>query len=341
MTVRAAICEDSRAYAQGLKTFLETDADIEVVGIATRGEQLLADLTALKPDLVTMDLELPGIDGAETIRRIMATVPTSVVVISAHVGTDARTVAAALDAGALEAIPKRELRLDERETPRSKALRRRLVRLTASAARARRTPERGDPPEGRGRPAIPGTAAIVGIGTSTGGPSALRAVLGALPADYPLPVLVVQHMSAGFAAGLATWLDDVIDLPVALAADGQALAPGVLIAPDEAHLLVTRNRRIHLDAQAPGNPHRPSADMLLRSLADAFGRRAVGVVLTGMGTDGASGVEALLAAGGTALTERASAATLWAMPAAAAEAGAGVLDLQAIGPALAAAARAR
>ncbi|MCW3016318.1 MAG: response regulator receiver modulated CheB methylesterase [Solirubrobacterales bacterium] len=333
MSVRVAICEDSRSYAQALKTFLETDGDLEVVGIAARGEDLLGALTRLRPDLVTMDLELPGIDGVETIRRIMAVRPTPAIVISGHVGSDARTVAAALDAGALEAIRKSDLRLDERGTPQAGAVRRRLARLATSAVGSRRTSQRRD----AGVPVIPRTATIIGIGASTGGPRALRTVLGALPGDFPLPVLVVQHMAPGFTAGLATWLDEVVDLPVRLASEAEPLGPGVLIAPDEAHLLVTAQGRIRLDTRTPGNPHRPSVDMLLRSLAEASGRQAIGVVLTGMGADGAAGVAALLEAGGTAVAERAGDATLWAMPAAAADAGAGVLDLDAIGPALAAA----
>ncbi|MCW2998478.1 MAG: response regulator receiver modulated CheB methylesterase [Solirubrobacterales bacterium] len=334
MSVRVAICEDSRAYAQALKMFLETDGDLEVVGIAARGEDLLGDLSRLRPDLVTMDLELPGIDGVETIRRIMTARPTPAVVISGHVGSDARAVAAALDAGALEAIRKSDLRLDERGTPRAGAVRRRLARLATSAVGSRRTSQRSD----AGVPVIPPTATVIGIGASTGGPRALRTVLGALPGDFPLPVLVVQHMAPGFTAGLATWLNDVVDLPVRLASEAEPLGPGVLIAPDDAHLLVTPQGRVRLDRRTPGNPHRPSVDMLLRSLAEASKRRAIGVVLTGMGADGAAGVEALLEAGGTAVTERAGDATLWAMPAAAADAGAGVLDLEAIGPALAAAA---
>lgn len=338
MSVRVAICEDSRSFAHGLKAFLETDDDLDVVGITTRGEHLLADLERLQPDLVTMDLALPGIDGVQTTRRIMAAHPTAVVIISGLVGHDARTVAAALDAGALEAIRKSEVRLDERESPRAVALRRRLVRLAASSARTRGMTHAPPVAARAAPPVVPPNAAIVGIGASTGGPTALRTVLGALPADFSLPVLVVQHMAAGFTAGLVAWLDDVIALPVALAQDGHALGPGVVIAPDDAHLLADR-RCVRLDVTTPGNPHRPSVDMLLQSLAAGFGRHAVGVVLTGMGADGADGVSALVRAGGVAITQPAETATLWAMPAAAAAAGAGVLDLDAIGPALAAGVR--
>jgi two-component system chemotaxis response regulator CheB len=200
-----------------------------------------------------------------------------------------------------------------------------MVRLTRSAVRSHGTNGHIGDQRRSGPPAV------IGIGASTGGPTALRTVLGALPADFPVPVLVVQHMVAGFNQGLAAWLSDTISLPVSLAVAGRGLTAGVCIAPDEAHLVVSAAGRIQLDTRTPGNPHRPSADMLLQSLARTYGARVIAVVLTGMGVDGAAGVQSVIAAGGEAITEPAGAATLWAMPAAAAAAGATVVGLDAIG----------
>jgi two-component system, chemotaxis family, protein-glutamate methylesterase/glutaminase len=165
----------------------------------------------------------------------------------------------------------------------------------------------------------------IGVCASAGGPAALEQLLGALPADYAPPLLVVQHIADGFADGLARLLDSQIALPVALASDGAPLAPGVWLAPDDAHLTVTRARRIALDRETVVGRHRPSCDMLLDSLATVFRERAVGVVLTGMGRDGAHGAAALKAAGGLLLAQDEHTAPLYGMPGAAVAAGARAL----------------
>jgi two-component system chemotaxis response regulator CheB len=356
--VRVAICDDSRAYGEGLRRFLETDRGLEVVMVASCAEELLGELPLVRPELITMDLELPGIGGVEAIRRIMAAMPVPIVVVSTHAAYGGDHLADdALAAGALETISKGELRLDSRLTPQAVALRRRLARLAraqaspsapgppsapaptpAPAGRVSR-PAAASPQHGAQAPEAPlprhGLATVVGIAASAGGPAALGEVLGALPANFGLPVLVVQHISDGFAAGLAEWLNGLVAVPVRLARDGEPAGSGVAIAPDGAHLLLATDGRLELDRRMVRGTHRPSADVLLGSLAAVAGRGAIAVVLTGMGRDGADGVAAVREAGGVALAERSDQAHLPGMPAAAAQAGATPLARADIGRLLA------
>jgi two-component system chemotaxis response regulator CheB len=177
----------------------------------------------------------------------------------------------------------------------------------------------------------------IGVAASTGGPSALARVLGALPAEPEVPVFVVQHMTAGFTDGLARWLDRVIAAPVRLATDGTVARSGVWLAPDEQHLTIAPGLRMQLDRRERSGPHRPSADALLCSMADTLGASAAAVVLTGMGDDGAEGVAALVARGGLVIAQDTATSAVAGMPHAAAAAGAqAVLALDEIGPAIAA-----
>jgi two-component system, chemotaxis family, protein-glutamate methylesterase/glutaminase len=177
---------------------------------------------------------------------------------------------------------------------------------------------------------------VIGICASTGGPRALTEVIGRLPADYAIPILVVQHMTPGFTAGLVAWLDRELALPVHLASDGQALASGVWFAPDGAHLKLELPRRLGLDTDTVAGSHRPSGDVLLSSLARVAGAHAVAVVLTGMGRDGAEGLAAVAAAGGRTFAQDEQSSGIYGMPRFAAERGAKtVLAPAAIGDELA------
>jgi len=345
--VRVAICEDSYAYGRGLRRLLEADGTIEVVGVATSASELLERLPHWRPDLVTMDIELPGtLGGEEAIARIVAERPLPIVVLSAHAGTASR-VTQALAAGALEAFSKATLRLDDAVA--GAAFRARIVALARSehgAAGPAPPPPPAAPaapdPAGATGSATPSPAptrlprpTVIGLVASAGGPRALAAVLAPLPATFPIPILLVQHMSPGFTAGLATWLDDTVAIPVALAVAGAPLAPGVHVAPEDRHLLVAPDGRLTLATEPAHTRHRPSADVLLESLARVAGPRALAIVLTGMGRDGAVGVRAVREAGGRALAESRESAAVWGMPAAALAEGASPLTLEELGRALA------
>ncbi|MFL5817380.1 MAG: CheB methylesterase domain-containing protein [Conexibacter sp.] len=162
----------------------------------------------------------------------------------------------------------------------------------------------------------------IGICASTGGPAVLAELLGALPADFPVPLLVVQHIASGFVDGLVRMLDDAVALPVATALDDAPLRPGVWLAPDDAHLTLTSARRMKLDRVTVRGRHRPSADLLLESLAEVLGADAVAVVLTGMGRDGAAGAAAVQARGGLVLAQDEASSAIYGMPRAAVQAGA-------------------
>jgi two-component system chemotaxis response regulator CheB len=316
-STRILICDDSATYARGLASFLEHQDGIEVVGICATGEETLQSVSRLAPDLVTMDLELPGIGGLRTIERMMQLHPVPIVVLSAYAGPRSENASALLAAGALEVIDKAQVRLAEAGDPPAIALRHRFRRLARIHVRL------------EVREAIPaqhveprfGPVAAIGICSSTGGPKALQTILARLPADFPLPVLVVQHMSIGFTEGLVRWLDQLVALPVALARPGTA-GPGVWVAPDDAHLILEPLMRLSLDGESINGPHRPSGDCLLSSMARVLGPRALGVMLTGMGRDGANGVAAIIDAGGSVIAQDEPSSVVFGMPQAAIEAGA-------------------
>jgi chemotaxis protein histidine kinase CheA/chemotaxis response regulator CheB len=318
---RVLICEDSLAYATALSRFLERDEEIEVVGVAPTGEQAIAEVARLEPDLLSLDMQLPGIDGLEVVKRLMESHPLPIVVLSSKVARGSEQAAEALAAGALEILAKDMLRLDQPDDVWAQAMRSRLRRLSsmriAKLAAARRRP-----PPAPARPAQrPRAAAVIGVGASTGGPPVLQRIFERLPADFAVPILAVQHMAAGFIEGFVGWLDQKLALPVQVAAEGDRAGPGIWFAPDGAHLLLTESMRFAL-AKEPTGPHRPSVDSLLSSLARSAGSEAVGVVLTGMGRDGAAGAAEIRGAGGLVIAQDEASSVVYGMPRAVAEEGA-------------------
>lgn len=328
---RILICEDSFTYMEGLRRFLEHDSDLKVVARCPTAEQALVRVRELDPDLVIMDIELPGMDGVEATRLLTEERPVPVLVLSAHHGRRSQRAFAALAAGAADARPKSDLSLSDPMSARSVAFRRYVKRLAASRRRGRRPPPRVPV----GRPGRRGPVAAIGLTASTGGPPALGEVLGALRRDFPIPIVIVQHIAAGFLDGLVAWLNAEVAIPVRVARDGEILGPGAWIAPDDAHLVVEAGLVARLDANTVSGYHRPAADVLFASLASAAGPEAVTVVLTGMGADGAEGTAAIQAAGGLTIAQDESSSAVYGMPRAAAAQGVDhVLPLADIGPVL-------
>ncbi|MGH2940564.1 MAG: chemotaxis protein CheB [Solirubrobacterales bacterium] len=318
---RILICEDSNAYATGLSRFLEHDPEIEVVGVARTGEEAIAEVGRLEPNLLTLDMQLPGMDGLEVVQSLMESHPMPIVVISAVVARGSERASAALAAGALEILSKEQLRLDQPGDVWAQAMRSRLRRLSSMRVRRSRRDSHRAAVAPRSVEIHRRTAAAIGIGASTGGPPALEALLARLPADFAVPVLAVQHMTPGFIEGFVRWLDRKLPLPVQIAADGARASAGIWFAPDGNHLLLTEAGRFALTDQ-PVGPHRPSVDALLGSLARSCGAGAVGVVLTGMGRDGAEGAAEIRRVGGLVAAQDEGSSVVYGMPQAVSDGGA-------------------
>lgn len=337
--IRVLVVEDSPTVRMLLVQMLQSEPGLRVVGEAADGFTAVELAESLAPDLITMDVQMPGQNGLEATRQIMNVAPTPIIVISTAYNQDA--VALSLDAtraGALMVLPKP----DAPDSPHFDEQRTQLVRMARAMAQVkvvrrwepRVAPPRAAPPH----PSRGGSVRLVAIACSTGGPAALRQILHTLPANFPVPIAVVQHIARGFTTGLTGWLDGARDGPrVKVAEHGEALQPGrVYLAPDDRHLGFGRDGHAQLSDAAPVGGFRPSATHLFESAAAVYGARAVGVILTGMGSDGVAGLVDLRAAGGRVIAQDEASSVVYGMAAEAVKAGAvsETLPLDAIAPRL-------
>jgi two-component system chemotaxis response regulator CheB len=319
---RVLVCDDSRVYAAALTRVLSYGGEITVAAVCATAGAAIAALPSIRPDLVIMDLELPGMDGLTAVEEIMSSQPSPILVLSARVNASSGRAAAALAAGALDAIAKDHLDLRDPAGGAAAAFRQRVKVLSRARVIRHLRPELRAGPDRAHRAR---RAAVIGVCASTGGPQILAYLLGALPAGYPIPVLVVQHIGTGFAEGLAEWLDHTVRLRVAIASSGAMAGPGAWIAPAGAHLKLTVTGRMHLDRRAVAGQHRPSGDALFESVAAVAGRTGVAVVLSGMGTDGAVGAAAVRARGGLTIAQDKESSAVYGMPKAAIDLGVGAV----------------
>jgi len=316
--IRVLIADDSPVVRDHLRAILAADPQIHVLEAATNGDEALALVERDQPDVIVMDVHMPARDGLEATRRIMETHPTPIVIVSAtwqpH---DADKLFRAIEAGALALAPK-PFGLGHPEYDKSASELIRTVKLMSEVkvvrrwARARKTAALRAATDAKRAPV---GIRLVAIGASTGGPPVLNTILCALPRDFAVPVLIVQHIATGFVQGLADWLARNTQLCIRLAANGDPALPGhVYLAPDGAHMGVTGSGRIVLSNGTPENGACPSVSHLLRSVAGAFGAAAVGVLLTGMGRDGADELKRLRDAGAITIAQDAGSSVVHGMP---------------------------
>lgn len=338
--IRVLIIEDSATVRMVLSALLSSDPEIKVVGMAADGAEGVRQTLALQPDLITMDVHMPVMDGYEATRRIMAERPTPIIVVSAVVGcADAQGSFKAIQAGALDVVEKPA----GTGTADFERIRDRLVTAVKLMAEVKVVRRRHDtaiaaaplPPRTAGRRA---PLSLVVVGSSTGGPAVLYTLLKSLPAEFSLPVVIVQHMTSGFTESLVGWLRSASPRPMHVARHQQRLTPGeVYFAPEDHHLEVVRRGVLGLNRASPVSYVRPSATVLFESAARLYGNETVGVLLTGMGDDGALGLKAIHDRGGVTLAQDEASCVVYGMPKLAVEWGAAdyVLSDKAIGRTLA------
>ncbi|MBP2233891.1 two-component system chemotaxis response regulator CheB [Sinorhizobium kostiense] len=305
---------------------VDADQSAVLVGIAGGIAETVRMARDLSPDIVAMELRLDERESHEAVRQIMISAPVPIVMVSwENNGPLGAASSRALDAGALAVIPAPPVvggRLEKAATDKFLATIKAMAQVKVVRQWPKKQPTERNNAGARGSDA---PVAIVGIAASTGGPAAIRSILAQLPATFPAPVLIVQHMSNGFIDGVAASLDTSVPMKVKVATDGERLRPGMAyLAPDGCQLGVTGRSRIRVSDDVPVDGFKPSGSYLFRSIARAFKAQALGVVLTGMGSDGTEGLRALRMSGGKAIAQDETSSVVFGMPKSAI--GAGLVD---------------
>ncbi|MGE0680213.1 MAG: chemotaxis-specific protein-glutamate methyltransferase CheB [Candidatus Binatia bacterium] len=328
--IKVLVVDDSQAVAEFLMHVLNADPSIQVVGIASNGEEGLEATLRTKPDVITMDIYMPKVNGFEATRTIMETRPTPIVIVSGSTSVDeVATNFRAMEAGALAVVarppglghPDHEVQTKELVA---------TVKLMSEVKVVKRWPRtkfrqaRSNMPQ-VGAKTSPGAIQVAAIGASTGGPLVLQTILSNLSRDFAVPVLIVQHMTPGFVEGFVEWLAHSSGFPVRVATASETLLPGhAYVAPDDFHMGVSMDRRILLTREVKEHGTRPSVSFLFRSVKAVFGPHAVGVLLTGMGRDGAEELKALKDGGAITIAQDKESSVVHGMPGQAIQIGAAV-----------------
>jgi two-component system chemotaxis response regulator CheB len=322
--IRVLVVDDSALMRKLIPAILARDSSIEVVGTAMDGAFALKKIEELQPDVVTLDLEMPRMDGMETLRMIMKSAPLPVILFSTHSKKGGYATFKALALGAVDFLAKpKDAAAGHLEEIADQLIAKIKVAKSAVGKKLPPAVVFEDPfgPKKEARPALPPPRRVIAIGISTGGPNALQFVLSQIPADFLSAILVVQHMPEGFTEMFAKRLDECSALEVHEARSGDLLLAGrALICPGNRHMMVRRMPRgdmVILSDGPPVNGHRPSADVLFHSVAQEFALTAVGVLMTGMGDDGAEGLGAIKAAGGMTIAQSEDTCVVSGMPRAA------------------------
>ncbi len=336
--IKVILVDDSQIALTLLKKMLLSSPDIEVVGTAMNGREALELIPKLDPTVVCTDLHMPAMDGLELTREIMARYPKPILVISASVSEGRHNVFHLMEAGAVDVLKKPRGGMESEYIQQSNELINR-GKILAGVHVFRRVKRESTPPVVIALPQAPVMTKprIVSIGASTGGPQAFQNILSQLPAKYPFPIICVQHIGDGFMEGLVEWFDSFCAIKVELAQDGAMPLPGVAYFPREgSHLLIDSGGRFKYSLDIPFSGHRPSITVTFKSVAERYGSSAIGVLLTGMGNDGAEGLKAIADMGGITIAQDETTSIVFGMPKVAAELGAArhVLPLDKIAPML-------
>ncbi|MHC1713868.1 MAG: chemotaxis response regulator protein-glutamate methylesterase [Solidesulfovibrio sp.] len=356
--IKVVVVDDSAFMRKALSTMLAKDPEIQVVATARDGEEGLEMIRLHQPDVVTMDIEMPRMDGLTALRHIMMEMPRPVLMVSSLTNEGAEATLKAMELGAVDFIPKQLSKVsldivkieDDLRAKVKLIARRRMSHLTRSPLGTRPRPGATGPagttaaavraPRPAAKPVGAQCRDLVAIGVSTGGPPAVQKVLSALPQDFPAGILIAQHMPAAFTGPFAKRLDSVCHIMVKEAEDGERLQHGVAyVAPGGKHLRIDQ-KVSRIDIRVVEEPkealYKPSASVLFDSVAIGVGRRGLGVVLTGMGSDGLEGMRVLKAKGGRALAQSDSTCVVYGMPKAIVDAGLAdeIVDIDDMGEAI-------
>jgi two-component system, chemotaxis family, protein-glutamate methylesterase/glutaminase len=337
--IRVLVVDDSAVMRKLISNLLERDEEIEVVATAIDGDFALAKIESIKPDVVTLDVDMPRMDGLTALRHIVSKHHIPVVMLSVLTSLGTMLTMQALEIGAFDFVCKPKVSTqvgdmaEELITKVKGAARSRAVFLNGSATpRSQASFLNGTDAAATGAKkkkrvkANPGDAKkIIAIGASSGGPHALRYLLPRIPADMNTPILIVQHMMESFTPTFVRWLDEICEMEVSEAKDGELILPGrVLIAPGGQHLKVRKTAagtEVVLEPGQPVSGHKPSVDVLFRSVAKEYGLLAIGLIMTGMGSDGAQGMGEIRKAGGHTLAQDRESCSVYGMPRVAIEKG--------------------
>ncbi len=316
--IRALVVDDSALMRDMITAILSADEDIAVVGQAGNGREAVDLVRELMPDIVTMDIEMPVMNGLEALEAIMASRAVPVLVISAR--SDSKTAYSAISKGALDVISKFDV------DPLDPSLLVEKVKLLATVKVIRHikpcsppiNPNEGMGPAQRQSESFP----VVAIASSTGGPKALSELLVELPEWIPCSIVIAQHISDGFVTSMVSWMRKILKIEIKVGEDREPLRIGTAyVSPSERHMMVGPEKKILLVDREPGDVFRPSCDKLLSSVGSAYGVNSVGVILTGMGNDGVEGLARIKTAGGATIAQDESTSVVFGMPKAAIERG--------------------